>query len=314
MPAPYDQDLRLRIVNAYARGEGSFSDLAKRFEVGRATVARYLRRKREKGHVEPDGHAGGTVAKIGPDDMEALCKLVAGATDKRVEDLARIWSKKKNRLSRSAMQRALKRFGLTVKKKTFVATEQLTPQVQSERERFKEVVRAIPINKLIFLDEAGSNRAMALMRGWSPAGQRTHADRPCNHGKNVTMLGAVRAEGPVALRSYEGAMNTERFEQWLRSTLGPRLQADDVVIMDNLRAHHGVNVRPILEQFGVHVLYLPPYSPDLNPIELVWSIVKRKLRAAAARTVQRLKRVIAGIWSGLRHRILVPLFSKCGYA
>lgn len=128
------------------------------------------------------------------------------------------------------------------------------------------------------------------------------------------MLGAVRLESAVALRSYEGAMNTERFEQWLGSTLGPRLEVDDVVIMDNLRAHHGANVQSILQNFGVHVLYLPPYSPDLNPIELVWSLVKRKLRAAAARTVHRLKRVIAGIWAGLRHQTFANFFSKCGYA
>lgn len=117
MPAPYDQDLRIRIVNAYDRGEGSLSELAKRFQVGRATVSRYIKRQRETGHVKPDGHAGGTVAKIGPNDMKALCRLVAGAADKRVEDLARMWSRKKRKLSRSAMQRALKRFGLTVKKR-----------------------------------------------------------------------------------------------------------------------------------------------------------------------------------------------------
>lgn len=189
----------------------------------------------------------------------------------------------------------------------------MTDAVQRERQEFVETTALVPREHLVFLDEAGSNRAMAPAHAWAPTGQRAVAQRPINHGKNVTMLGAVRLEGPVALRSYEGAMDTARFELWLRRVLGPRLKPGDVVVMDNLRAHHGPSVAQIVEGFGACVLYLPPYSPDLNPIEMVWSVMKHKLRRASARTVAKLKRTIAGIWAGFRRRQFAALYAACGY-
>jgi transposase len=190
----------------------------------------------------------------------------------------------------------------------------MTDAVQQERQDFVAAIAVVPTEHLVFLDEAGSNRAMTPAHAWAPAGQRAVAQKPCNHGKNITMLGAVRVDGPVALRSYVGAMDTNRFEHWLRRVLGPRLKPGDVVVMDNLRAHHGACVTQIIESFGACVLYLPPYSPDLNPIEMVWSVMKHKLRRAGARSVARLKRTIAGIWSGFRRRHFAPLYAACGYA
>jgi transposase len=109
--------LRVRIVDAYAQGEGTYQELAQRFNVGEATVRRYVARQEERGSVEPDPHGGGTVAKIGPDDLQALCELVAESSDDRIEDLARKWSKNRKKLSYAAMQRGLKRFGITRKKR-----------------------------------------------------------------------------------------------------------------------------------------------------------------------------------------------------
>lgn len=117
MPAPYHMDLRTRIVEAHANGEGSYKALARRFQVGEATVKRYVARQAEQGTVEPDPHGGGTAAKIGPGDLEALCELVAESSDDRIEDLARKWSKTHGKVSYASMQRGLKRFGITRKKK-----------------------------------------------------------------------------------------------------------------------------------------------------------------------------------------------------
>lgn len=200
------------------------------------------------------------------------------------------------------------------KKRTFVVVEQLRETVQEERAKFRDVTASIPADKLVFLDEAGCNRAMAPRYGWSPQGMRSLGAKPVNYGKNITMLGAIRADGPLVLRSYEGPMDRSRFEKWLRRDLGPRLKPDDVVVMDNLRSHHGGSISKIIESFGAHVLYLPPYSPDLNPIEMVWSMMKQRLRRAAVRDVPELKRTIAGIWSRYTKRSFVKLYATCGYA
>lgn len=116
MPAPYHLDLRERVIEADKNGEGSRDALAARFKIGVATVGRYLRRERETGSVEPDPPGGGTVAKIGPDDMETLCALLEQFPDVRIGELVTHWNKGGPNLSSSAMKRALKRFGITRKK------------------------------------------------------------------------------------------------------------------------------------------------------------------------------------------------------
>ncbi len=102
---------------------------------------------------------------------------------------------------------------------------------------------------------------------------------------------AIRMTGPVVLKTMEGAMTSRRFVDWAK-ILASRLGDGDVVFMDNLGAHHAPEARAALERHGVRVVYLPPYSPDLNPIEMVWSVVKSKLRRAARRTVARLKNLL----------------------
>lgn len=186
--------------------------------------------------------------------------------------------------------------------------------VQAERAEFRRVAGLVPVDKLVFLDESGCNTAMAKPSAWAPRGLRAVADKPVNHGHNITMLGAIGMRGPIALRSYKGAMNSKRFVHWVKHVLAPRLQADDVVIMDNLRAHHAPEVVRILQCVGAHVLYLPPYSPDLNPIELLWSAMKSRLAKLARRTVAALKKAIRSVWLSVRTLNFEGMFAACGYA
>lgn len=173
----------------------------------------------------------------------------------------------------------------------------------------------VPHEQFVFLDESGSNLAMARMKARSPRGQRAHCDRPVNRGKNMTMLGAVRASGPVSLRTFEGAVNVERFDDFIENTLLPNLKPGDILVMDNLRVHYSERAQDLLEDAGVQILYLPPYSPDLNPIENVWSVLKHYLRGRGARCVADLVSAINAIWEEQIARLnMMNIVKSCGYA
>jgi transposase len=147
---------------------------------------------------------------------------------------------------------------------------------------------------LVFLDETGSNVAMARRYARSRRGQAVYGAVPHNRGKNLTVVGAVSASGGlVAWRSYDGAMTGARFLAFVAEALIPALTPGDVVVMDNLSAHKTRAVRAAFEAAGIGVLYLPRYSPEFNPIELCWAKLKASLRAAGARTREVLRAAVA---------------------
>jgi transposase len=203
--------------------------------------------------------------------------------------------------------------GYHAKKKSFVPTEQLREAVQDRRFAFAEIVAEYPTERLVFIDESGCNVAMTPMYAWAPKGQRACDDKPASWGQNVSVIGAIRHDRVLCHRSYFGAVNTERFLEFSAKTLAPRLRTNDVVILDNLQPHKHPEVRAIVEAQGASLLLLPPYSPDLNPIELLWSFVKHRLRRLKSRTVETL---LASIRSSLRR---IPTtnfrnwFASCGY-
>lgn len=136
---------------------------------------------------------------------------------------------------------------------------------------------------LVFLDEFGANLAFVPRYGRAPAGQRVHVNKPTYRGKNVTFVGAMTLDGLLTLDALPGSATCEHFEAWVRDTLIGVLRQGQIVIMDNLRAHKTEAIRALVASVGAQVLFLPPYSPDLNPIEECWSKVKSFLRKARAR-------------------------------
>lgn len=150
---------------------------------------------------------------------------------------------------------------------------------------------------LVFLDEAGSNAGMTPSYGYAPRGERAVDDAPKSRGTNVSILAAMTWDGPLGARTFEGAVNGSRFLHWVRRVLAPKLWEGAVVVMDNVRFHKVDGVEQALEKVGARVKYLPPYSPDLNPIEMMWSKIKTLLRQAKARSREALR---AAIRSALR--------------
>ena len=146
---------------------------------------------------------------------------------------------------------------------------------------------------MIFIDESGLSTKMARLRGWAPKGQRCRAAIPHGHWKTVTFVGGLTLAGFIAPMLLDGPIDGESFRAWCEQMLGPLLRPGHIVIMDNLAAHKVDGVRQAIEACGATLLYLPPYSPDFNPIENAFAMLKAHVRKLAARTIDALETAAA---------------------
>lgn len=181
------------------------------------------------------------------------------------------------------------------------------------RERFAAELAVVPLHRLVFVDETGSHVAMTRAYARAPAGQRALGRVPRNRGSVTTVIGSIAARGLTALMTIDGGTSGAVFLRFVREHLCPTLRAGDVVVMDNLGAHHATGIREAIEAKGASVLYMPPYSPDLNPIELCWSKFKELLRALGARTRVQLRETIATAAAFITRRDALAWFRHCGY-
>ena len=147
--------------------------------------------------------------------------------------------------------------------------------------------------RLVFLDETGATTKMSRLRGRAPRGDRCRAALPHGHWKTTTLVAGLRLDGLTAPMVIDGAMNGEGFTAYAETLLAPTLNPGDIVIMDNLPAHKAADARAAIERTGATLMFLPPYSPDFNPIEQVFAKLKALLRKAAARTIDTLEAAIA---------------------
>ena len=165
----------------------------------------------------------------------------------------------------------------------------------------------------MFLDETGSHWGYTPTHAWAPRGQRAHASAPTNRGENKTVIAALTLDGVGPSMRFDGAMNATRFEGYVRFVLAPTLRKGQVVIADNLRAHHSPIARAAIEKQGARFLPLPPYSPDFNPIEEAFSKVKHALRRAQARTDDSLRDATWDAFATITSADINAWFTHCGY-
>jgi transposase len=167
---------------------------------------------------------------------------------------------------------------------------------------------------LKFVDESGINLAMTRLYGRAPQGERVVGPVPQNYGQNVTVLAALGEHGLHAVMTVDGATDAEVFRAYVKHVLGPTLSPGDIVVLDNLGAHKTVGIQQMLARRRACLLYLPPYSPDLAPIEPCWSKVKTHLRKAKARTRQALDSAITDALATVTDADARGWFRHCGYA
>jgi transposase len=180
-------------------------------------------------------------------------------------------------------------------------------------EQYYQQISQVPVERLKFIDESGAHIAMTRLYARGPVGQRAYDRVPRNRGRMETMLGILSLAGMEGLMTVEGGTSQEVFDRFLVEHLLPVLSPGDVVGMDNLKAHHGSHVREAIEAMGAGLLFLPPYSPDLSPIEPAWSKVKQGLRSLKARDRNRLRKAIGEAADQITQSDALGWFVHCGY-
>ena len=165
----------------------------------------------------------------------------------------------------------------------------------------------------MFLDESGVTTEMTRRYGRALRGERIREASPAGHWRTLTLLGAMTSEGMLASMTVESPTDGDVFRAYLDEVLCPQLRPDQVVVMDNLAAHKVDGVRQRIEAAGARLLYLPPYSPDFNPIEQAWSKIKEHLRSAKARTLEVLEETVTQALRTITPQNASAWFSHCGY-
>src|SRR3954451_11228583 len=201
----------------------------------------------------------------------------------------------------------------TTQKKSLHASERDTPRVRRMRARWRQRRRHWDRRRLVFVDETGVNLALTRTHGRAPRGVRVVGAVPQNYGRSLTVLGALAQRGIRAALLIQGATDGEVFRHFVQRVLLPTLRHGDIVVWDNLSAHKVAGAAEALATVGATQQYLPPYSPDYNPIEKAWSKVKTHLRAAGARTHRRLHGALKRALSQITKHDAAAWFAHCGF-
>ena len=180
------------------------------------------------------------------------------------------------------------------------------------REYRKKAGRTDP-RRYVFLDESGVRTDLTRTHARGPRGERVWDAVPHGRWKTVTAIAAVTLDGPVAPFAFEGPTDAAAFRTYVERVLGPELRRGDVVVMDNLNVHKAAGVTEAIRRRGAEPVFLPPYSPDLNPVELFWAKVKRLLRSAAARSTEAIYRALGEAIRAVTDNDCLSWFVHCGY-
>jgi len=302
---------RRKVMRALERGEAAAS-IAKRLEIGERTIYRLKARVRVGQPLEPDKTGPRGSVKLTADDE----RLLREALDERPGITAQeMLPRLSVPVAISTVCRAWIRLGLSRKKKSLRAAEQDRPDVAAGRRFWVKAQPLLDPHSLVFLDEAGAWTNMTTQYGRSPVGERCVDATPHGHWKTQTMLSAIRLDGVMrdATVVVDGAMDADVFTRYAEQCLAPSLRPGDLVVMDNLSSHHTKAAIEAIESAHASVWFLPPYSPDLNPIEKLWSKVKAWLRRAAAKTLDGLSAAIAAALRTATPEECWNYFASCGY-
>jgi transposase len=165
----------------------------------------------------------------------------------------------------------------------------------------------------VFLDESGVTTEMTRRYGWAPRPERVSEAVPAGHWRTLTVLAALTTTGVLASMSIESPTDGDVFLAFVEQVLAPRLEPGHIVILDNLSAHKVPGVRQLIEDRGAQLLYLPPYSPDFNPIEQAWSKLKQQLRGVKARALEQLEPALSDALTAITAQNARAFFRHCGY-
>jgi len=199
-------------------------------------------------------------------------------------------------------------------KKTLRPSELDRPDIQQARARWARARARVSHRRFLFIDESGAKTNLTRLYGRAPRGARVYDRVPNGRWETTTMIAAVGRNGPQAPWVLDGPMDGVAFVVWVEHVLAPTLEPTDIVVMDNLSVHKNATARAKIEAAGAEVWDLPPYSPDLNPIEKMWSKVKAYLRKAKARDAETLYQSIGHAMAQVTQQDIQNWFASCGYS
>jgi transposase len=305
MTKSYSLDLRRRVARFVEAGH-SCHEAARHFEVSVAFVVRLMAAYRATGSLAAKPEGGWRYSKLDP-HREFLIRRVSEKSDITMPQLAAELLALGTKVTPASISHWFRRQGYRFKKN---AAGQRTRTLR--RAPGPRALRQEP-HRLVFLDETGTSTKMTRLRGRCPKGQRLYARAPFGHWLTQTFVAGLRYSGLTAPWVIDGPMTRQIFETYVETQLAPTLSKGDVVILDNLPAHKSEKAAQCLKQRGAWFLFLPPYSPDMNPIEQLFAKLKAHLRKAEARTFDALWRAIGEICDGVEAEECRNYFTAAGY-
>ncbi len=310
MPKPYSVDLRARVIEDVETG-ASRREAAERYGISPSVVVIWMQRFEETGSVAAKP-SGGSTSPL-EQHAEFLLGLIADQPDLTLDEIVAAMRKRRIAGSRSAVWRFFARRNISFKK-TLYAAERKRADVARARRRWMREQGMFDPARLVFIDETCTTTAMVRLRGRAPRGERLVGYAPHGHWKTITFVGGLRQRGMTAPFVLEGAMNGPMFLAYVKQCLVPTLKRGEIVLMDHLPVHKVAGVAEAIAAAGATLIYLPKYSPDLNPIELAFSKLKAHLRKAAEHTILRLLRRIGRVVTDFSPQECSNFFRHAGYA
>jgi transposase len=312
MPRPYSIDLRERVIAAVAEGE-SVRAVGEIFDVSPSFVSKLGQRWRRSGCIDPLKSGGDRRSGAIEAQRDWLLQTIEATPDLTLREIRDRLGKRGTSTSKSSVARFFQRHRISCKKKTLHATERDRADVSAARAAWKAQQPEFDATRLVFLDETSMTTNMARTRGRSPVGARVVGAIPQAHWKTTTFVAALRLNAMTAPLVIDGAMTGAVFLAYVEQQLAPSLSRGDIVVMDNVSVHRVAGVEQAITAKGATIRHLPPYSPDMNPIEQAFAKLKAMLRKAAARSTRDLWQRIADIVSRFVPQECRNYFAHDGY-
>ena len=312
MPKAYSNDLRLRVVAAMQGGE-TCRAVAAGFDIAPSTAVKWLRRFKQSGSTAPAKIGGYLAPALDPheswirDQVRKCPEITVRELTRRVNETLSL------AVGRDAVWRFPGRCGLSHKKMTRIADERDRPDVKRHRGIWMRYQGRIDRKRIVFVDETCVKTNMAPLRGWGPKGERLPGSAPFGHWNTSTFIAALRHDRIDAPWVVNGPVNGEVFLTWVTEELVPTLRKGDVVAMDNLACHKSPAVIRAIRAAGASVRFLPPCSPDLNPIEQAFAKIKHLLRNSSARTRETLCHAVGEVLDTIEPQECENYLRNAGY-
>ena len=304
-------DIREKVMKAIAGGM-SRRQAAARFDIGPATAVRWAKRVETSGSVAPSKMGGDRRSRR----IEAHAEFILAQLEEQPDLILELREKIRERhgvgFGHATVWRFLARHKITRKKKTGHASEQEREDVAEAREAWFEGQLDLDPSKLVFLDETAVSTNMARRFGWAPRGERCRMSVPFGW-RTKTLVAALRWDRIDAPMTIDGALDGASFLAYVEQVLAPTLSAGETVLMDNVRTHKVAGVKEAIEAKGARLVYLPPYSPDFDPIEESFSKIKSILRRIAARTAEALEAAVGEALQSFTPQECMNYFASTGY-